>query len=111
VHGVAARVHQGAAGEVEVVPDVGEPRQRKTHRRFDPLHVTELAAVNDLFHAQCHRVVPVVEGLHDDQLTAAAATSRACAALEVNGFSQSTCLPAASAASVHRACNPLGSGL
>ncbi len=42
---------------------------------------------------------------------AATATSAASAAFAVNGFSHSTCLPAAIARSVHGACRELGSGL
>ncbi len=42
---------------------------------------------------------------------AASATSAASASFEANGFSQSTCLPAAIARSVHGACSEFGSGL
>jgi hypothetical protein len=41
----------------------------------------------------------------------ASATRSASAALDANGFSHSTCLPAAIARSVHGACSELGSGL
>jgi hypothetical protein len=42
---------------------------------------------------------------------AASRTSAACAASEANGFSDSTCLPAATAARFHGPCKALGSGL
>ena len=45
------------------------------------------------------------------EVLAAAATCSASAAFEVNGFSQSTCLPASIARSVHGACSEFGSGL
>jgi len=45
------------------------------------------------------------------RVTPLVAYAMASTALEVNGFSQSTCLPASSAAMVHLACRLLGSGL
>ena len=43
--------------------------------------------------------------------SATAATASASAAFAVNGFSQSTCFPASSAAIVQCPCRPFGSGL
>ena len=39
------------------------------------------------------------------------ATSRASAALEANGFSTRTCLPASTAATVQRPCSEFGNGM
>ena len=74
--------------------------------RLDPAQLAELAGLRDLPHPLGDRVVPVVERLHDHERPSAAAmaaTRSASAAFAVKGFSQSTCLPAASARSVHSA--------
>jgi hypothetical protein len=45
------------------------------------------------------------------EAAAASATRAASAALDANGFSHSTCFPAAMAVSVHGPCREFGSGL
>ena len=84
---------------------------------IDDLDVAELAelAAATISRMRCRdRVVPVVERLHHDEAGSRRrlpATVSASVAFAVNGFSQSTCFPAASARSVHTPCSPLGSGL
>jgi hypothetical protein len=67
VHRVAAGVHQGAAGQVEVVADVAEFGQREAEARLDRLKLAKLARFDDLLHSLRQRVVPVVEGFHDHE--------------------------------------------
>ena len=67
VHGVRADVHRGTAGEVVLVPDVGELGQREAERGLHPPDRAQLAALDDLAHALRERVVPVVERLHHDE--------------------------------------------
>ena len=45
------------------------------------------------------------------EAAAASATRAASASLDANGFSHSTCFPAAMAISVHGPCREFGSGL
>ena len=100
--------------EVVLVADVGELGQREAQRGLDPPDRAELAALDDLAHALRERVVAVVERLHHDEAGARRRPRRPLrppCAFAVNGFSHSTCLPASSAAIVHSACRPLGSGL
>ena len=75
--------------------------------------VAELAAVDDVAHALRERVVAVVERFHHDEPGARRDRGDVFGffAFAVNGFSHSTCLPASSAAIVHSACRPFGSGL
>ena len=60
---VAARVHGGAAGEIEAVADVAGQEQRDAEARLDVAHGAELAARDHLEHARGERVVAPVEGL------------------------------------------------
>ncbi|MCU1682787.1 MAG: hypothetical protein JWQ81_3526 [Amycolatopsis sp.] len=46
VHRVAARVHQGAAGKVEVVADVAELGQGEAEARLDQLKLAQLAGLD-----------------------------------------------------------------
>src|SRR5262249_5226584 len=62
---VAAGVHHRAAGQVEPVPDVTEPWQRKAQ---PGLYVADRPdGVDELQRPGGQRVVPVVERLHHDQ--------------------------------------------
>ncbi len=65
--GVAARVHGGPAGQVQLVADVRETGEGEAQRRLDPLDGAQLTARDDLHRPLGHGVIAVVEGLHHDQ--------------------------------------------
>ena len=69
-----------------------------------PARASPVRRGNDLLDAQSQRMVAVMERLHHDRpdFAASSAISRASAALAVNGFSHSTCLPVRGAARIHR---------
>jgi hypothetical protein len=109
----ASDIHCRATSKQEVIPDVGELRQRHAERRLHPLQLAQLPRSNDLLDPQSQRVVAVMESsiTTRSDFALSSAISRASAALAVNGFSHNTCLPAASAARVHLPCKSFGRGL
>ncbi len=114
VQPVAAEVHQRAAGEVERPARVAVVRLGHRDQRVDALQLAQLAGVEEREQPLHHRVEQVVEPLHHGdarRFCAAARTSAASSAVEANGFSESTCLPASTAARFHGPCSALGSGL
>ena len=114
VQPVAAEVHQGAAGEVERPARVAVVRLGHRDQRVDALELAQLTGVEQREQPLHHRVEQVVEPLHHRDPGAPArrrGPPPASSAVEANGFSDSTCLPAATAARFHGPCSALGSGL
>ena len=62
MHGVAAGIHEGAAGQFELPADVVALEQRKAHPGLDALHLAQLPAPHDLDHALGQRVIAPVKG-------------------------------------------------
>jgi hypothetical protein len=67
VHGVAAGVHHGSAGQFQGPPDVVPFGQREAEGGLQPAYLSQLAAVHDLQHPLGQRVITPVERLHDHQ--------------------------------------------